>query len=213
MYRGPSPKRGGHLSPLMATPTPSLMRCPPKKEHVRRDNSTRPGAVSRTTVNFILSWAASRTPSPTVFVGSRLFLSWVSFWRAVRVSLRPRGKPLPRHISSVGRDGPTALEEKLDARRMWRASHAAAPASFAASVAGVPPGEAAHLAASRSRAAREEVSFTESHASRGRPHLRAAFRKARACAIRSPCSQPMVGTHGRRWSPKGLRHAGRDRHT
>ena len=70
LYRGPSPKRGGHLSPLMATPTPSLMRCPQKKEHVRRDNSTRPGAVSRTTVNFILSWAASRTPvllSPCVF--------------------------------------------------------------------------------------------------------------------------------------------------
>ena len=70
LYRGPSPKRGVHLGPLMATPTPSLMRCPPKKEHVRRDNSTRPGAVSRTTVNFILSWAASRTPvllSPCVF--------------------------------------------------------------------------------------------------------------------------------------------------
>ena len=70
LYRGPSPKRGGHLSPLMATPTPSLMRCPQKKEHVRRDNSTRPGAVSRTTVNFILSWAASRTLvllSPCVF--------------------------------------------------------------------------------------------------------------------------------------------------
>ena len=70
LYRGPSPKRGVHLSPLMATPTPSLMCSPPHHRHVRRQNSTRPGAPSRKSVNFISSRAASRAPilmSPLVF--------------------------------------------------------------------------------------------------------------------------------------------------
>ena len=68
-------------------------------------------------VNFILSWAASRRPPQTVLGGRPMFLSSLSFGRAVRPSLLPRGSPLPRHIFSVRRDGPMALEEKLDAPR------------------------------------------------------------------------------------------------
>ena len=37
-----------------------------------------------------------------------MFLSSLSFGRAVRPSLLPRGSPLPRHIFSIRRDGPMA---------------------------------------------------------------------------------------------------------